>query len=132
MISTLRPASAPPRMEQLERLAEGAERVAAREAGLPAEGVEYAVGARQRAGVAVRGARRGGGAAGFDDGDGLAGAARLVRGAREALGVLDAFQIQAERRDTRIVAENLDEILDREAASDCRPKRGSRSAPSAR
>ena len=132
MISTLRPASAPPRVEQLEGLAQTAERVAAREPGLPAECIEYAVRARERARVAVRRARRRGGAAGFDDGDGLAGAARLVRGARETLGVLDPFEIQAERGDARILAENLDEILDREAASDCRPKKDSRSAPSAR
>ena len=120
MIRTLRPRERPSRVEQLERFAQRAQGVAAGNARLPAERLEHLVGARQRAGVAVRGARRGRRAPGLDDGDGLAGRAAPVGGARKSLRILDALEIQAECRDARIVAQNLDQILDRQAASDCR------------
>ena len=105
MMSTRRPAQRAAGVEDLERLAQGRERFAARDAGLPAEGVERGVGAGQRAGVAVRRACRRRGAARLDERDGLAGSARLRRGVREALRVLDALEIQPEGADARIVAQ---------------------------
>ena len=52
-------------MEQLEGFAKPAEGIAARESGLPAEGVEYAIRARERPRMAMRGTRRRGRAAGL-------------------------------------------------------------------
>ena len=64
--------------------------------------------------MAVRGARRGIGAARLDDGDGLARSARPLGGARKSFGILDAFEVQTECRHARIVAENFDQVLDRQ------------------
>jgi hypothetical protein len=73
------------------------------------------VGAGERAGVTVRGARRRGlGAPGLDDRDRLARGARAAAARAKARRILDAFEVQAERRDARVIAEHLDQILDRE------------------
>ena len=101
-------------MEYLERLAERAQRVAAGDAGLAAESIEHAIRAGKGARVAVRRARRGRGATRLDHRDGLARAARLVGRPRKTLRVLDALEVQAESRDARIVAQDLDEVLHRE------------------
>jgi hypothetical protein len=102
-------------MKQLEGFAKGTQGVAAGDSRLPAESFEYLVGARQGSGVTVRGARGGGGAPRFDDGDGLARGPRSSCGARKSFGILDAFQIQAECRYPRVLAKNFDEIFHREA-----------------
>ena len=102
-------------VKQLDRLAQRAQRIAAGEAGLSAECLEHRVLAREGARVAVRRARRRGGAPGLDHRDGLARSARDVRGSRESVCVLDPFEVQAEGRDARIRAENLDEVLDRQS-----------------
>jgi hypothetical protein len=91
-------------MKHLERFAQRTQRVAARDAGLTAKGLEYFVGTSQRPGMAVRGARRRGGAAGFDDGDGFARGARQRGGARKSLRVLNALEVQTEGRYACIVA----------------------------
>jgi hypothetical protein len=80
-------------VKEFERLAQAAERLAASESRLPAERVEHAVGSGKRAGVAMRRARRGGGAAGLDHGDRLAGSARLVGRIREPLRVFDTLEV---------------------------------------
>ena len=84
MTSTLRPVKRPARVKQLERFAQSTQGIASGEPRLPAKGFKYAVGAGERSGVAVRRARRRGRAPRFHHRDGLAGAARLVRGACES------------------------------------------------
>ena len=59
-------------VEELESFAQRTQGIAAGNSGLAAKRLEHHVRARQRSGVAVRGARCGGSAAGLDDGDGLA------------------------------------------------------------
>ena len=73
MTSTLFPRSRPARMEELERLAQRSQGIAAGNAGLAAEGLENLVRARQRSGMTARGARRRRRTAGLDHRDGLAG-----------------------------------------------------------
>ena len=115
MTSDLRAAGRTAVVEDLERLAERAQGFAARDARLPAECVEHRVGAGERSCVAVRGARGRRRPSGLDDGDRFAGGTRPGRGRGEAARIADAFQVQAEGGDPRIVAQDVDQVLDGDA-----------------
>ena len=96
-------AQRPARVQHFERLTQGRQRFTASDAGLPAKSVEGDIGAGERAGVTARRARGRLGAAGLYQRDGFARSAARARRAREAIHVLDALDVEAEGRDTRIV-----------------------------
>jgi hypothetical protein len=102
-------------VEQLQGLTERAQGIAARDAGLPAECIEYGIRARQGTRVAVRGTHRRRRSSRFHRRNGLAQRTCLVGGARKCRCVLDPFQIQPECGDAGIFGENIDQILDRNA-----------------
>src|SRR6185312_17412171 len=102
-------------MQYLQRLAERCERIAARNPGLPAEGIERTVRSGERAGMAACGARRPLGAARLDQRDGLARGPGLGNGPCEPRDILDTFDIEAERADARVIHQAVDQMFDSQA-----------------
>ena len=94
-------------------LREAAQRVAAGNAGLPAERLEYRIGTGERARVAVRRTRGSRSPTRLDGGDRFARGARFGRRAGEACRILYPLEIKAEGGHAGVVAEDFDEFLDR-------------------
>ncbi len=84
-------------MKDLQRLAQRCQRVAAGDSRLAAEGVEGPVRAGEGAGMGARGAAAASVRPALTSAIGLPAARALCHRAREARGVLDAFDVEAER-----------------------------------
>ncbi len=105
----------PAAVKHLQRLAQRRQRLAARHTRLCAKGVEGRVRAGERTGMCAHRAAGGLGAPRLDERDRLAGRARPCRRVREACRVLDALEVQAERRHALVGAQQLQQILGRQA-----------------